>query len=121
MGRNASQLASQSGFAVANLPDRVRRPAVRARARSRAGGSQASTRPRAVTIVADLEGRVCFVNSEGRTVLGAAMTEALLSGRSLCEAFSDDGRSLLTGEAIPTAIKSGIWHGEASLLGQQRA
>jgi diguanylate cyclase (GGDEF)-like protein len=74
-----------------------------------------------VTIVADLEGRVCFVNSEARTVLGAAAAEALLSGRSLCEAFSDDCRSLLTGEAIPTALRKGVWHGEAALLTQQRA
>jgi len=49
------------------------------------------------------------------------VTEALLSGRPLCEAFSDDSHSMLSSEAIPTAIRSGIWHGEASLLTQERA
>ena len=119
MGRNVSQLASQSALALASLPgaaeNRASSPALES------GWLASLDASPCVTIVADLEGRVCFVNSEGRTVLGAALTEALLSGRSLCEAFSDDCHSLLTGEAIPTAIKSGIWHGEASLLGQQRA
>jgi diguanylate cyclase (GGDEF)-like protein len=120
MGRNASQLVVPSAFALAELAD----PSLGHRAPSQpleSGWLASLDASPCVTIVADLEGRVCFVNSEGRSVLGAAATEALLSGRSLCEAFSDDCRSLLTGEAIPTAIRSGIWHGEASLLAQQRA
>lgn len=122
MAGNLSQLASRTGFALANLPARAPSAAHAASSLPLESGWLASLDASpCVTIVADLEGRVCFVNSEGRTVLGAAMTEALLSGRSLCEAFSDDCRSLITGEAIPAAIKSGIWHGEASLLGQQRA
>jgi len=121
MGRNASQHASQSGFAIANLPDRGTSAGRPASSPLESGWLASLDASPCVTIVADLEGRVCFVNTEGRSVLGAAMTETLLSGRSLCEAFSDDCQSLLTGEAIPTAIKSGIWHGEASLIGQQRA
>lgn len=115
MGRNVSQLASQPALAFANSGHGASSSPLEA------GWLASLDASPCVTIVADLEGRVCFVNSEGRTVLGAAVTEALLSGRSLCEAFSDDCHSLLTGEAIPTAIESGIWHGEASLLGQQRA
>src|SRR5512144_364507 len=119
MGRNVSQLASSTadGFAFEELP-----------AEHGASGSALESGWLAsldaspcVTIVASLTGRVCFVNSEGRAVLGAAATEALLSGRSLCEAFTDDCHALLADEAIPTALQSGIWHGEASLLSQQRA
>jgi len=122
MGRNASQLVSSSpvGFAFANLADP-------------SSGHEISTQPLesgwlasldvspCATIVADLDGHVCFVNSEARNILGAAVAEALLTGRSLCEAFSDDCRSLIMSEAIPAARRSGIWHGEASLLAQQRA
>lgn len=120
MGRNASQLVAPSAFALASLPD----PALGHGAASpslESGWLASLDASPCVTIVADLEGRVCFVNSEGRAVLGAAATEALLSGRPLCEAFSDDCHTLITGEAIPAAVRSGIWHGEASLLTQQRA
>jgi diguanylate cyclase (GGDEF)-like protein len=122
MGRNASHLLTPSaGFAFANLPDGGPSTGLVPSSTPLESGWLASLDASpCVTLVADLEGRVCFVNSEGRSVLGPAATEALLSGRSLCEAFSDDCRSLITGEAIPTAIRSGIWHGEASLLAQQR-
>src|SRR4051812_34897398 len=119
MGRNVSQLASSSagGFAFGDLPNEHEESS-----RGLESGWLASLDASpCVTIVADLKGRVCFVNSEGRTVLGAAATEALLSGRSICEAFADDCHTLLKDEAIPTALRSGIWHGEASLLTQQRA
>lgn len=117
MGRNANKLVSApaAGFAYAKLPDRDSSPALES------GWLASLDASPCVTIVADLEGRVCFVNSEARTVLGAAVSEALLSGRSLSEAFADDSHSLLSGEAIPTAMRTGIWHGEASLLTQQRA
>jgi len=124
MGRNASQLVSSSaaGFAFADLPNGGPSPGYGAASAPLESGWLASLDASpCVTIVADLEGRVCFVNSEGRAVLGAAATEALLSGRPLCEAFSDDCHTLITGEAIPAAVRSGIWHGEASLLTQQRA
>jgi diguanylate cyclase (GGDEF)-like protein len=122
MGRNASQLVSSSaaGLTFADLPDRGSSAGHGASPLESGWLASLDASP-CVTIVADLEGRVCFVNSEGRTVLGAAATEALLSGRSLSEAFSDDCHTLITGEAIPAAIRSGIWHGEASLLTQQRA
>src|SRR5262245_31629495 len=119
MGRNVSQLASPSaaGFAFEDLP-----MAHEASHHPLESGWLASLDASpCVTIVADLKGRVCFVNSEGRAVLGAAAAEALLSGRSLCEAFADDCHTLIAGEAIPTALRSGIWHGEASLLAQHRA
>ncbi len=117
MGRNVSQLVSP-GYAYADLPDRGHRASSPPLESGWLASLDASP---CLTIVADLEGEVCFVNSEGRTLLGAAATETLLAGRSLCEAFSDDCRRLITGEAIPTAIRTGIWHGEASLLTQQRA
>jgi diguanylate cyclase (GGDEF)-like protein len=119
MGRNVSQLASPSagGFAYGDLPAQ---PAESKQGLEPGWLASLDASPCA-TIVADLNGRVCFVNSEGRTVLGAAAAEALLSGRSLCEAFADDCHSLLKDEAIPTALRSGIWHGEASLLTQARA
>jgi diguanylate cyclase (GGDEF)-like protein len=115
MGRNASHVVSSSpaGFAFAKLP--YRDPLLES------GWLASLDISPCATIVADLAGRVCFVNSEGRTIVGAAVAEALLSGRSLCEAFSGDCRSLINGEAIPTAMRSGIWHGEASLVSQQRA
>jgi diguanylate cyclase (GGDEF)-like protein len=119
MGRHVSQLASPSAaeFAFGELPTGHggSRPALES------GWLASLDASPCVTIVADLTGRVCYVNSEGRTVLGAAATEALLSGRSLSEAFAEDCHSLITREAIPTALRSGIWHGEASLLAQQRA
>ena len=123
MGRNVRQLASQQpGFAFEN-PEETGTQARRGPSSQplESGWLASLDASPCVTIVADLEGRVCFVNSEARTVLGAAVSEALLSGRSLCEAFTDDSHSALTGEAMPTAIRSGIWHGEASLLTQQRA
>jgi diguanylate cyclase (GGDEF)-like protein len=119
MGRKVSQLASPSaaGFAFGELPmaHGASNPPL-----ERGWLASLDASP-CVTIVADLEGRICFVNSEGRAALGAAATEALLSGRSLCEAFADDCHTLITDEAIPAALGSGIWHGEASLLAQQRA
>jgi diguanylate cyclase (GGDEF)-like protein len=118
MGRNVSQLASpQSALAFANPPDK----GSSANPPLEGGWLLSLDASPCVTIVADLEGRVRFVNSEARTVLGAAVSEALLSGRSICEAFTDDSHAVITGEAIPTAIRSGIWHGEASLLTQQCA
>jgi diguanylate cyclase (GGDEF)-like protein len=118
MGRNASQLASPSAaeFAFGEVPTTH----VKSSQALESGWLASLDASPCVTIVADLTGRVCFVNSEGRTVLGAAATEALLSGRSLCEAFADECHTLLTDEAIPAALRSGIWHGEASLLAQQR-
>ncbi|MGH7635478.1 MAG: diguanylate cyclase domain-containing protein [Gemmatimonadaceae bacterium] len=74
-----------------------------------------------MTLVADHKGRVCFVNTEGHAVLGAAATQALLSGQTLGEAFAEDCRKLVMEEGIPTAIESGVWHGEAALLGQERS
>jgi diguanylate cyclase (GGDEF)-like protein len=118
MGRNVSQLASPSAAELAFGESSTARTGAPALESGWLASLDASP---CVTIVADLMGRVCFVNSEGRNVLGAAATEALLSGRSLCEAFADDSHSLIAGEAIPTALRSGIWHGEASLLAQQRA
>jgi len=119
MGRNVSQLTSPSAaeFAFGELP-RAHEASTPALESGWLASLDASP---CATIVADLNGRVCFVNSEGRTVLGAAATETLLAGRSLCEAFADDCHTLIAGEAIPTALRSGIWHGEASLLTQQRA
>ena len=88
MGRNASQLASPSAaeFAFGEVPTTH----VKSSQALESGWLASLDASPCVTIVADLTGRVCFVNSEGRTVLGAAATEALLSGRSLCEAFADE-------------------------------
>lgn len=73
-----------------------------------------------VTLVADLKGRICFVNAEGRTALGPAAAEALLSGRALAEAFAEPCRKLIMEEGIPAALRTGVWHGEATLLSQRR-
>jgi diguanylate cyclase (GGDEF)-like protein/PAS domain S-box-containing protein len=69
-----------------------------------------------VTLVTDRKGRVCFVNKEGRAVIGAAAAEALLSGQALSEAFTRESRKLIAGEAIRTALRSGVWRGEAALV-----
>jgi len=69
-----------------------------------------------VTIVADLNGRVCFINVEGRTTLGGATAEALLKGGVLSEAFAEECRKVIADEGIPTALRSGVWHGEGCLL-----
>lgn len=69
-----------------------------------------------VTIVADLKGRVCFINAEGRTMLGAATTEALLTGLPLSEAFVGESGQLVSEKGVPTALATGVWHGEGVLL-----
>jgi diguanylate cyclase (GGDEF)-like protein len=123
MGRNVSSLASPSGGgpAFAEVSETTLNGQCASSPQLMAGWLPWLDASPCVTIVADLEGRVCFVNTEGRNVLGAAATEALLSGRALSEAFVEDCRKVIVEEGIPTALQSGVWHGEGALLSQQHS
>lgn len=69
----------------------------------------------AVAFIADLHGNLRYLNALGRRTFGVA-DDADVSTRTIAELFSDDSRELLLERALPAALQSGEWRGEATLL-----
>lgn len=63
----------------------------------------------------NLNGSVLYLNRSGRSMLGIGESESIRN-LSILEMFSDKARSLLSSQAIPTAMRTGVWSGEAALL-----
>jgi PAS domain S-box-containing protein len=64
--------------------------------------------------MADAEGRMIYLNPAGRTLLGLAPGEDI-SKVKLCEHSAQEIKDKIRNEAIPSAIRSGVWAGESRL------
>jgi diguanylate cyclase (GGDEF)-like protein/PAS domain S-box-containing protein len=74
----------------------------------------------AVAFIADLHGNLRYLNALARRTFGVADDD--ISTRTMAELFSDESRELLLERALPAALQSGEWRGEATLLdARQRA
>lgn len=67
--------------------------------------------------IADVEGRLLFVNAAGRKIIGLEPTEALGSMK-IYDCHPDWARRIISQEGIPTALQNGFWSGETAALGQ---
>ncbi len=65
--------------------------------------------------IADVEGRVVYLNRGGRRLMGFGEDEDL-SGFRVAEGHPEGARKLLLERAIPTAVRDGVWAGESTLL-----
>ncbi len=65
--------------------------------------------------IADVEGRVLYLNKAARSMLGISEGEDI-SSRSVGDNHPRWAASLILEEAFPTAIREGIWSGEAAVL-----
>jgi PAS domain S-box-containing protein len=73
------------------------------------------TMPAAV-VVSDAEGALSYVNRAGRDLLGIR-DDAELARMGLIGLHALPARPLLSGTAIPAALRTGSWSGEATLVG----
>lgn len=65
--------------------------------------------------IADRDGRGVYLNRAGRKMIGIAEDEDI-SGFSIAAAHPDRYRNLVMAEAIPAAVREGVWQGETALL-----
>ncbi len=65
--------------------------------------------------VADARGRALYLNTGGRKLLGIGPDEDI-SGFSISDGHADRARAVIFGEAMPAAIRDGVWRGETALL-----
>ncbi len=65
--------------------------------------------------MADASGRISYLNGAGRHVL-ALTPDDDVSRYSMFDAYPNWARSMLLNEALPAALKDGVWSGETSLL-----
>lgn len=70
--------------------------------------------------IATPDGRLRYLNSAGRRLLGWDETDSL-SGRNIADAHRESVYRRIQDEAIPEAIRTGIWHGETNILNAQGA
>jgi PAS domain S-box-containing protein len=64
--------------------------------------------------MADADGGMLYLNPAGRTLLGLG-PEDDISRMKLCEHGDQEVKDRIWGEAIPSAIRSGLWTGESRL------
>lgn len=64
--------------------------------------------------MADPEGRMIYLNPAGRTLLGLAPGDDI-SRMKLCQHSAQDVKDRISNEAIPSAIRRGVWVGESRL------
>jgi len=64
--------------------------------------------------MADAEGRMIYLNPAGRTLLGLAPGDDI-SRVKLCEHSTQEVKDRIRNEAIPSAIRNGVWAGESRL------
>lgn len=62
----------------------------------------------------DAAGNMLYLNPAGRVVLGLGPTDDI-TGMKLCDNSDPVVRDRIWGEAVPTAIRNGLWTGETSL------
>lgn len=67
--------------------------------------------------LAQVDGRVVYLNRAARRMLGIGEEEELSSLR-ITDTHPEWARQLVVGEAVPTAIRNGIWSGDTALLGR---
>jgi PAS domain S-box-containing protein len=67
--------------------------------------------------IADVEGRLLFVNPAGRKIIGLEPAEALGSMK-ISDCHPDWAQRIISQEGIPTALENGFWSGETAALGQ---
>src|SRR3989338_6512014 len=65
--------------------------------------------------ISDPQGRALYINKNGRKMVGIGEDEDI-SGIQVTEAHPEPARKFVLEEAIPTAIREGVWQGENSLL-----
>src|SRR3989338_6206474 len=65
--------------------------------------------------ISDPQGRAFYINKNGRKMVGIGEDEDI-SGFQVAETHPEPARKFLLEEAIPTAIREGVWRGENSLL-----
>jgi PAS domain S-box-containing protein len=65
------------------------------------------------------DGQLTYLNATGRKMLGWPAT-ATLAGRRLADNLPPDVQELLQQRAMPRALQTGLWQGEARLLGADR-
>ncbi|MGH2730185.1 MAG: PAS domain S-box protein, partial [Actinomycetota bacterium] len=65
--------------------------------------------------MADLDGHTLYVNKAARRLLGMADDEAL-SGHGVGFNHPDWAQKVLVDEAIPTAMRDGVWSGELAMM-----
>ena len=67
-----------------------------------------------LVMVADLQGKLLYLNAAGRTLLGVAPDR--LPKLQLADIFADRSFRELRDQAIPACLLTGHWHGELALL-----
>src|SRR5262249_51662295 len=67
--------------------------------------------------IADVEGRLLFVNAAGRKIIGLEPTEAL-SSLKIFDCHPEWACRIISQEGIPTALQNGFWSGETAALSQ---
>ncbi|MBM2826488.1 MAG: response regulator receiver modulated sensor-containing diguanylate, partial [Dehalococcoidia bacterium] len=70
----------------------------------------------------NLNGNVLYINRSGRSMLGIAEAEIeTIDKLSILDVFSEKARSILSSQAIPAAMRNGVWNGEVALLNRNGA
>ena len=64
-----------------------------------------------IIAIADAQGRAMYVNPAARRLLGMGDDEAL-EGQSIADVHSPEWAKFLLEEALPTAVREGVWQGE---------
>jgi len=64
--------------------------------------------------MADAAGSMIYLNPAGRTLLGLGPQDDI-TNMKLCQHCDEDVKDRIWGEAIPSAIRSGLWSGESRL------
>lgn len=64
--------------------------------------------------MADAGGNMIYLNPAGRTLLGLGPDDDIAELK-LCQHSDPAARERIWGEAVPTAIRSGLWNGESTL------
>ncbi|MBC3787909.1 PAS domain-containing sensor histidine kinase [Spirosoma utsteinense] len=64
--------------------------------------------------IADLEGRVTYINEAGRALVGLAKADGL-KGITVADFYSPDQYALIRDVAVPTLLRQGYWSGRVKL------
>ncbi len=118
-GRLATAFAAQAAAAMENarLYEDARRELADRRLVEAAHGRLAAIIEATTDLVsmADLTGRILFLNQAGRRMLALGDDEAEI-GTRVIELYPQRLHGLLRNEAIPTAVSEGAWSGEMVIL-----
>lgn len=67
--------------------------------------------------ITDIEGRLLYCNPAARRMLEIPKDEDM-AGVTISDALPEWARAIVLGEAIPAAVRDGVWIGETALLGR---